>query len=197
MRLDRSWIERNIPHHGRMCLLDEVLEWDAQHIRCRSGTHRQPDHPLRSQGRLGAACGIEYAAQAMAAHGALAGGAAADGSGGASADGSGSVTPKGSGTPVGSGAAGAARGRSEAGFLAALREVRLHVLRLDDIEGDLYAEALLVAGDQGSALYEFTLRSDARLLLSGRATVVFDASQRARVTAEIAEVRPLKNESKP
>ena len=183
MRLDRSWIERNIPHHGRMCLLDEVLEWDAQHIRCRSGTHRQPDHPLRSQGRLGAACGIEYAAQAMAIHGALAGGAAADGSGG--------------GALAGSGAAGAGTGRSEAGFLAALREVRLHVLRLDDIEGDLYAEALLVAGDQGSALYEFTLRSDARLLLSGRATVVFDAGQRARVTAEIAEVRPLKNESKP
>jgi predicted hotdog family 3-hydroxylacyl-ACP dehydratase len=162
MRLDRRWIEQNIPHHGRMCLLDEVLEWDARHIRCRSGTHREPDHPLRSQGRLGVACGIEYAAQAMAVHGALAGG-----------------------------------GRSEAGFLAALREVRLHVLRLDDIEGDLYAEALLVAGDQGSALYEFTLRSDARLLLSGRATVVFDASQRARLTAEIAEVRPLKNESKP
>jgi predicted hotdog family 3-hydroxylacyl-ACP dehydratase len=180
MRLDRRWIEQNIPHHGRMCLLDEVLEWDAQHIRCRSGTHRQPDHPLRSQGRLGAACGIEYAAQAMAVHGALAGGALADGSG-----------------LAGSGAAGAGTGRSEAGFLAALREVRLHVLRLDDIEGDLYAEALLVAGDQGSALYEFTLRSDARLLLSGRATVVFDASQRARLTAEIAEVRPLKNESKP
>ena len=186
MRLDRSWIEQNIPHHGRMCLLDEVLEWDAQHIRCRSGTHRQPDHPLRSQGRLGAACGIEYAAQAMAIHGALAGGAAADGSGGGALAGSGAA-----------GAAGAGTGRSEAGFLAALREVRLHVLRLDDIEGDLYAEALLVAGDQGSALYEFTLRSDARLLLSGRATVVFDAIQRARLTAEIAEVRPLKNESKP
>jgi predicted hotdog family 3-hydroxylacyl-ACP dehydratase len=145
MRLDRRWIEQNIPHHGRMCLLDEVMEWDAQHIRCRSGTHRLPDHPLRSQGRLGVACGIEYAAQAMAVHGALAG-----------------------------------AGRSEAGFLAALREVRLHVLRLDDIEGDLYSEARLVAGDQGSALYEFALRSRARPLLSGRATVVFDALQRLK-----------------
>jgi len=179
MRLDRSWIEQNIPHHGRMCLLDEVMEWDAQHIRCRSGTHRLPDHPLRSQGRLGVACGIEYAAQAMAVHGALAGGA--------SADGSASVTAKGSGAPAGPAAAAAARGRSEAGFLAALREVRLHVLRLDDIEGDLYSEALLVAGDQGSALYEFTLRSETRLLLSGRATVVFDANRRGRLTtAEIA-----------
>ena len=36
------------------------VEWDAQRIRCRSGTHRAPDHPLRAHGRLGAACGIEY-----------------------------------------------------------------------------------------------------------------------------------------
>ncbi|HEX9403940.1 MAG TPA: hypothetical protein VF917_05890 [Steroidobacteraceae bacterium] len=151
MRLDRPWIERNIPHHGRMCLLDEVMEWDAQHIRCRSGSHRLPDHPLRSQGRLGVACGIEYAAQAMAVHGALAGGALAD----------------------------AAKGRSEVGFLAGLRDVRLHVLRLDDIESDLICDALLVAGDQGSALYEFAIRSEAerQRLLSGRATVVFDANE--------------------
>jgi predicted hotdog family 3-hydroxylacyl-ACP dehydratase len=146
MRLDRSWIEQNIPHHGRMCLLDEVIDWDAQHIRCRSGTHRAADHPLRSCGRLGVACGIEYAAQAMAVHGALAGGAT--------------------------------QGRSEAGFLAALRDVQLYVLRLDHIEADLICDATLLAGDRGSALYEFALRSEARRLLSGRATVVFDANKR-------------------
>ena len=72
MFMNRAWIEERIPHHGRMCLLDEVIEWDAQHIRCRSATHRDPDNPLRSHGRLGIACGIEYAAQAMALHGALA-----------------------------------------------------------------------------------------------------------------------------
>jgi predicted hotdog family 3-hydroxylacyl-ACP dehydratase len=125
MRLDRSWIERNIPHHGRMCLLDEVIEWDARHIRCRSGTHRSPDHPLRSRNRLSVACGI-----------------------------------------------------SEVGFLAGLRDVVLHVARLDDIEADLYSEAELIAGDHGSALYEFVLTSEARRLLSGRATVVFDANRR-------------------
>jgi predicted hotdog family 3-hydroxylacyl-ACP dehydratase len=156
MRLDRPWIERNIPHHGRMCLLDEVMEWDAQHIRCRSGSHRLPDHPLRSQGRLGVACGIEYAAQAMAVHGALAGGALAD----------------------------AGKGRSEVGLLAGLRDVRLHVLRLDDIESDLICDALLVAGDQGSALYEFALTSEAerQRLLSGRATVVFDVNERLKTS---------------
>ena len=161
MRLDRHWIEQNIPHHGRMCLLDEVTEWDAQHVRCRSGTHRLPDHPLRYQGRLGVACGIEYAAQAMAVHGALSGAALADGA-------------------SGGGAPAAGKGRSEVGFLASLRDVRLHVLRLDDIESDLICDALLVAGDHGSALYEFALTSEAQAqrLLSGRATVVFDANER-------------------
>ncbi len=59
-----------------MCLLDEVIDWDAQHIRCRTATHRAPDNPLRSHDRLGIACGIEYVAQAMALHGALTNGAA-------------------------------------------------------------------------------------------------------------------------
>ena len=54
-----------------MCLLDGITEWDAQHIRCTASSHRNPDNPLRAHERLGAACGIEYAAQAMAAHGAL------------------------------------------------------------------------------------------------------------------------------
>ena len=54
-----------------MCLLDCVEAWDQQRIQCRATSHRAPDNPLRAQGRLGAACGIEYAAQAMAVHGAL------------------------------------------------------------------------------------------------------------------------------
>jgi predicted hotdog family 3-hydroxylacyl-ACP dehydratase len=75
MLLNREWIEARIPHRGRMCLLDEVIEWNAQRVRCRTGTHRALDNPLRSHERLGTACGVEYAAQAMALHGALTGGA--------------------------------------------------------------------------------------------------------------------------
>jgi predicted hotdog family 3-hydroxylacyl-ACP dehydratase len=71
MNLDRPWIADHIPHQGRMCLLDRVLFWDDRCIECISATHRAPDHPLRAHGRLGAACLIEYAAQAMAVHGAL------------------------------------------------------------------------------------------------------------------------------
>jgi predicted hotdog family 3-hydroxylacyl-ACP dehydratase len=70
-RLDRAWIESHIPHRGRMCLLDEVLSWDQARISCRATSHRQSDNPLRAHGRLGAACGVEYAAQAMAVHGAI------------------------------------------------------------------------------------------------------------------------------
>ena len=69
--MTRDWIESHIPHRDRMCLLDEVLAWDSTFVRCRSTTHRAADHPLRAHGRLGIACGIEYAAQAMAVHGAL------------------------------------------------------------------------------------------------------------------------------
>ena len=69
--LDNDWIARHIPHQGRMCLLEQVVAWDEQHIQCRASSHRTPDNPLRAYGRLGAACGIEYAAQAMAVHGAL------------------------------------------------------------------------------------------------------------------------------
>jgi len=61
---------------GGMCLLDEVIDWSAARVSCRSGTHREPDNPLRAFGRLGIACGIEYAAQAMAVHGALVAGGA-------------------------------------------------------------------------------------------------------------------------
>lgn len=71
VELDHAWIARHIPHQGSMCLLDHVESWDEQGIRCRAGSHRAADNPLRAQDRLGAACGIEYAAQAMAVHGAL------------------------------------------------------------------------------------------------------------------------------
>lgn len=144
--MNRTWIAARIPHQNRMCLLDEVIDFDAGGIRCRTGSHRSPDNPLRSHGRLGIACGIEYAAQAMALHGALA-------------------------PPVQAQSAAAAR----SGLLAGVRDVRPQVLRLDDIESDLICEARRIAGDGRTALYEFELRDGERKLLSGRASVVLDA----------------------
>jgi predicted hotdog family 3-hydroxylacyl-ACP dehydratase len=60
-----------IPHRGAMSLLGEVLRCDDEGITCRATSHRDPDNPLREGGMLPAICGIEYAAQAMAVHGAL------------------------------------------------------------------------------------------------------------------------------
>jgi predicted hotdog family 3-hydroxylacyl-ACP dehydratase len=73
MRLSRAEIAALIPHAGRMCLLDGVLEWDAARIRCMSRSHRDAANPLCVDGHLPALCGVEYAAQAMAVHGGLAG----------------------------------------------------------------------------------------------------------------------------
>jgi predicted hotdog family 3-hydroxylacyl-ACP dehydratase len=154
--LDRQWIEQHIPHKGRMCLLDEVLSWDAVRIRCRSATHRSADNPLRLHGRLGAACGIEYAAQAMAVHGALIAASA----------------------PLASTVAMSVRGSigSSVGYLASVRNVTLRVERLDDLEADLIAAAERVTGDGRTVLYEFSVSSGRQLLLSGRASIVFDAT---------------------
>ena len=143
--LDRAWIAAHIPHQGRMCLLDEVLHFDAAHISCRSGGHRAPDHPLRAHGRLGAGCGIEFACQAMAVHGAL-------------------FAPSASAGP-------------RFGFLASVRGVRFYVHRLDDVAGDLICDARRIAGDEGTAVYEFELRSAASPLVSGRAAVVLDTER--------------------
>jgi predicted hotdog family 3-hydroxylacyl-ACP dehydratase len=71
--IERAEIAALIPHAGKMCLLDRVISWDEQRIACRSRAHCDPDNPLRQDGRLGALAAIEFAAQAMAAHGRLAG----------------------------------------------------------------------------------------------------------------------------
>jgi len=155
--LDREWIEQHIPHKGRMCLLEEVLAWDAVRIRCRSNTHRSPDNPLRAHGRLGAACGVEYAAQAMAVHGALIAASA----------------------PLASTVSTHVRGSigESVGYLASVRNVALQVSRLDDLEEELIAAAERVTGDGRTVLYEFTVAGGGgRMLLSGRASIVFDAA---------------------
>ncbi|MGH8137385.1 MAG: 3-hydroxylacyl-ACP dehydratase [Steroidobacteraceae bacterium] len=142
MLLDRNWIEGHIPHQGGMCLLDEVLAWDATTTRCRTSTHRSIENPLRAYGRLGAACAIEYAAQAMAVHGAL--------------------------------VASSAGLSASPGVLASVRGVQLYVDRLDEIEADLVASVERVAGDQSTALYEFSVAAGAAVLVTGRAAIAFN-----------------------
>lgn len=158
MALDRLWIESHIPHQGRMCLLDAVVSWNPVRVQCRSTTHRDLTNPLRAHGRLAAVCGIEYAAQAMAVHGALIASRITVFSQPSASQRT--VTPR---TAV-------------AGYLASVRNVAIHVNRLDDIEGDLVASAELVTGDERTVLYDFTVCGENRLLLAGRATIVFNAA---------------------
>lgn len=73
-RLDHAAIAARIPHAGSMCLLHEVVTWSAESIECRARSHRDPSNPLRARGQLAAIHAVEYAAQAMALHGALLGG---------------------------------------------------------------------------------------------------------------------------
>jgi predicted hotdog family 3-hydroxylacyl-ACP dehydratase len=133
-----------------MCLLDEVLTWNTSRVQCRSSSHRDRANPLRSHDRLGAVCGIEYAAQAMAVHGAL-------------------IASRLTASP-----------KSEAivGYLASVRNVALHAHRLDDVEADLIATAERVTGDERSVLYDFSVTGNERILLAGRATIVFNAALR-------------------
>ena len=145
--LSRAEIARRIPHQGSMCLLQRVLRWDAVHIHCEADGHRAPDHPLRAFGRLGIACGIEYAAQAMAVHGALIGAAA-----------------------------GAPDDVPRAGYLASVRRVLLHAVRLDDVAGDLGVHAERVLGEGNHIVYRFRIEGQGRPLIEGQATVVLDAA---------------------
>ncbi|MDR5782458.1 hydroxymyristoyl-ACP dehydratase [Caballeronia sp. LZ065] len=71
--LNRDEIAARIPHDGAMCLLESVVAWDAERIRCTATSHLAADNPLRFKDRLASVCGIEYAAQVMATHGALVG----------------------------------------------------------------------------------------------------------------------------
>jgi predicted hotdog family 3-hydroxylacyl-ACP dehydratase len=148
--LGHGEIERRVPHRGTMCLLEEVLAWDGDAITCLATGHGAADHPLRAHGRLGAACGVEYAAQAMAVHGAL---VAENEHAGA-----GSSSPR-------------------SGYLASLRSVELHVERLDTVPGPLTVHAQRITGDENTVLYSFSVNHGPSCLVSGRAVVVLDAAR--------------------
>jgi predicted hotdog family 3-hydroxylacyl-ACP dehydratase len=70
-RLDHAGIAARIPHTGRMCLLASLQSWSATQVFCTALSHHDLDNPLRSESGLLAPSAIEYAAQAMALHGAL------------------------------------------------------------------------------------------------------------------------------
>lgn len=128
-----------LPHAGAMVLLDAVVAWDAGWLRARSRAHLSAANPLRRDGRLAAVCGVEFALQAAALHGAmLAGGVA-----------------------------------QQAGYVARLRDVALHVDRLDDERlGTLAILARLEHRENGGMLYALEVDDVmGRRLLDARASI--------------------------
>ena len=138
--IGREQIEALVPHAGGMSLWDEVLGWDAAQVRLRAHRHRDPDHPLRSHGRLRALHLCEYGAQAMAVHGGL--------------------------------RARAAGAVAAPGLLVALRDVHLHVARIDDLPGAIECEAQVLVDSDSGWQYGFRISHGDTLLAQGRAAVV-------------------------
>lgn len=138
--LTREDILSMIPHQGGMCLWDRVLQWDEAGVQLQAGNHRDPDHPLRHDGQLGAIHLCEYGAQAMAVHGGL---RARDHG-----------------------------GRAAPGVLVALRDVQLHVARLDDLPGMIEAHAQVLVEAETSQQYGFRILHEGQLLAEGRAAVM-------------------------
>lgn len=73
----REWLLASLPHQGAMNLIESVVDWDDARLNARASNHRDARNPLRRGAMLSAMAGIEYGAQAAAAHGALIGQAGA------------------------------------------------------------------------------------------------------------------------
>ena len=69
--LNAAEIAARVPHHGTMCLLHALHESSDTHVLCSTTSHQAADNPLRSASGLLSCNAIEYAAQAMALHGAM------------------------------------------------------------------------------------------------------------------------------
>lgn len=61
------------------------------------------------------------------------------------------------------------------GYLASVRSVNFHTLRLDDQPADLLVEAERLSGDANQVLYRFAVSAAGQPLLDGRAAVILDA----------------------
>lgn len=137
-----------IPHAGDMCLLHAVEDWTADHIECTAHAHSAPEHPLRRAGQLSALHLIEYAAQAIAAHGAL----LAHSGDGRSNHRHDRVTPR-------------------AGMLAVLREVKFYSERIDTLDGMISIAAQRRFAREDGVVYDFAARGDGRILCEGRVVI--------------------------
>ena len=146
--LDHSGIAARIPHRGPMCLLERMTSWSVDRIECVAVNHRDATHPLRTRSGLLATAAIEYAAQAMALHGAVCAGT--------------------DGAQASPGFLASARAvRLHAGRLDDLPAAT---------PDELVVVAERQAGDAERILYAFTLSHGGHELASGRVAVVLNTA---------------------
>jgi len=145
MSILQAEIRKLIPHAGNMCLLNRVLRFDANEIECEAISHRDLDNPLRHNDELPIHAGIEYCAQAIAAHGGLTG---------QSANG-GSTVPR-------------------RGYLAVILNTEWSVDRLDTLAHPLLVSAKKQTVLQQGVQYAFAIQHEGHTLLSGQAVVALE-----------------------
>ncbi len=146
--LKKTEIAARIPHAGPMCLLDRVVNWNSETIICEANNHREANHPLARDGALDTMAAIEYAAQAMAVHGAL-------------------IAENGTSISQDAG--------PKMGYLASVRDVTCAIPFLHELVAPLRIEATRLMGEETRVLYEFKVSSGGQLCAEGRAAVVLDA----------------------
>lgn len=148
-------IQSLIPHTGTMCLLDCVESFDDMRIVCRASSHRDPANPLRFNNHLSVQAGIEYAAQAVAAHGSLLARQRGD-----------AYTPRG-------------------GMIAVLTGIQWHIDHLDIETADLAVTAEKLADLPQGLNYRFTLSAldgpllEGELIIALQQTVVLQQTETA------------------
>lgn len=140
MTIEGQALARLLPHQGAMCLLERVIDWDERHLIAVTDSHRRMDNPLRRAGRLDCVHALEYAAQAMAVHGAL---------------------------------REQHEGRSmSGGLLAAGRDLRFAVERLDTLAGPLTVAVTEELAHAGSLAYRFRIDGANATVAEGSAMVM-------------------------
>jgi predicted hotdog family 3-hydroxylacyl-ACP dehydratase len=128
-----------------MCLLDSVESWSEENISA-SAMIDIDENPLTIAGKLDSTAAIEYAAQAMAVHGALLGEVAA--------------------------AQGNPQRKPLMGFLASVRSIVCHRPWL--VSQPMSIEATRTAGTESPVSYDFSVNAGEVVYVTGKATVVLN-----------------------
>lgn len=125
-----------------MVLIGAVRAWDDSKISCVANSHLAANNPLRVNGLLSVYTGVEYAAQAMAAHARLTAPAAQE-----------TTAPR-------------------KGFLAVASKLSASVQNLDTINAELQIDLEMIAANADSSMYSFVLSADQSVLLTGQLMAV-------------------------